>query len=625
MITTPSNGTRAPGRTRRLLRSLTAATGATVVGGTLALAPVQSASAEETVTVEGGSAAWGVKESFRDYVSGFIAQGGYEGSDGATVLADGTVDFPTVGGEVSKEDSSGHVDFGGTVAFTGHDYGNGPVLEIRLSDPRVEFDGDGSALVLADVESRPFEGVQQTTPAPLEDFGQVPVAELSGVELSVEEEDLTLTSTAGGLRADAVPAFANFYTAGTAMDPLAFTTTLQAGEEPVPHDPRVTVTPSTALDPEGDVVTVEGTGFRPGAGIYVALTGVPRSPDSHPRHWYGDGVWLRDAAAPAEDGTFSTELDVVGAFDKDGTSYDCAEEQCYVAVFNDRHDLDNRDQDVWVPVAFAADDDGDGDGETPGGPSTVHSGRADWGVRESFRTYIEGDIAQGSISTEDGAARNDDGTFAFSGGEGEVDLAAATADLDFEGTVLFEGHAYEEGDPLLHMTVTDPRVVIDGASGVLYADVVSKSLDDEELIAYDDVAFADLDLSGVEYTLAEDVLTWDAIPAALTAEGVPAFADFYAEGEELDPVTLTVGVSEDADVPGGDTGGDGDDGGGGDGDGDGGDDGGGDGDGKPGLPNTGVALTGLLVAAVVAIGAGGAAMVASRGRAPAEATTESEG
>ncbi|MFI6577250.1 HtaA domain-containing protein [Nocardiopsis sp. NPDC050513] len=616
MITSSTSGTRAPGRSRRLLRSLVSVTGAAAVGGALALAPVQSASAEQTVPVEGGSAAWGVKESFRNYVSGFIARGGYEGSDGATVLADGTVDFPTVEGEVSKEDSSGHVDFGGTVTFTGHDYGNGPVLEIRLSDPRVEFDGDGSALVLADVESRPFEGVQQTTPAPLEDFGRVAVTELSGVELSLDGEDLTLTSSSGTLHQDAVAAFANFYAAGAAMDPLSFTTTVRGGEEPVPHDPRVTVTPSADLDPAGDAVTVEGTGFRPGAGIYVALTGVPRAADSYPRHWYGSGVWLRDDAAPAEDGSFSTELDVVGAFDKDGTSYDCVEAQCYVAVFNDRFDLDNRDQDVWVPVSFAAEDGdgGDGGGETPDGPLTVHSGRADWGVRASFRTYIEGDIAQGSISAEDGASRNADGTFAFSGGDGEVDLDAGTADLSFDGTVLFRGHAYEDGDPLLHMTVTDPRVEIDGDAGVLYADVVSKSLDDEELVTYDDVAFADLDLSGVDPALAEDVLTWEAIPATLTADGVPAFADFYAEGEELDPVTLTVGVSEDADVPGG-----GGDGGGGDGGGD-----GGDGDGTPGLPNTGAALTGLLVAAVGAIGAGGVAVAASRGRTPGDATAGSE-
>ncbi|KOX13595.1 HtaA domain-containing protein [Nocardiopsis sp. NRRL B-16309] len=628
MRTIPVRGSATPGPTRRILRALTSSLGAVALGGAL-VATAPAASAAETVPVTGGSAAWGVKESFRNYVSGIIANGGYAASDGASVLEDGTVDFPTAQGEVSKEDASGHVDFSGTVVFTGHDYGSGAVLEIRISDPRVEFDGD-TALVLAEVSSRPFEGVTQTAPAPIVDYGQVPVAELTGAELTVDGDTIGFASTGGTLHADAVEPFAGFYSTGAPMDPVSFGVTVDGDGTggPEPHDPAVTVTPDTGLDPEGDTVTVDGTGFRPGAGVYVALTAQPRSADSHPADWYGTGVWLRDGAAPDADGAFSTPLDVVGAFEKDGNAYDCVEEQCYVAVFNDHQDLDNRDQDVWVPLSFAAEGDGDGngngdgdgdgngdgdgDGETPEGALTVHSGRADWGVRQSFRDYIEGNIAQGSISTRDGASRNDDGTFAFTDGSGEVDLEAATADLDFTGAVLFEGHAYDGGDPLLYMTVTDPRVELEGDTGVLYADVVSKSLDDEELVTYDDVAVADLDLDGVDYALEDDVLSWDPIPATLTAEGVPAFADFYAEGTELDPLTLTVGVSEDAQVPGGGTGGDGDgDGSGGGGDGD---------DGDGGLPNTGTALAGLVAAAAVAVITGTVAVVSARKRTRAGTT-----
>ncbi|MFC9088556.1 LPXTG cell wall anchor domain-containing protein [Nocardiopsis dassonvillei] len=48
----------------------------------------------------------------------------------------------------------------------------------------------------------------------------------------------------------------------------------------------------------------------------------------------------------------------------------------------------------------------------------------------------------------------------------------------------------------------------------------------------------------------------------------------------------------------------------------------GDGGGTPGLPNTGVALAGLLTAAAVAVGAGGAAVYAARRRGPAPGRDE---
>lgn len=619
MTTTPTNGSRTPGRARRALRTLTSYAGALALGGALTVTVSPAASADEVLPLTGGSAAWGVKESFRNYLGSPVALGGYEASDGATVLADGTIDFPTAGGSVSKEDASGDVSFSGTVVFSGHDYGQGPVLDVRLSDPRVEFHGD-TATVHAAVTSREFGGANPNLPpGDLVEYGEVAVAELTGAELTVEDEEISFTSAAGTLHPDAAEPFAGFYAAGSPMDPLSFTVGIgdvtgpEEPEDPV-YNPQVTVAPTTGLNPEGDTVLAEGSGFRPGQGVYVALTSIAQPADSYPAH-YTSAVWLRGAAAPGEDGTFSTEVEVTGSYDKDGTTYDCVESQCYIAVFNDHTDIANRDQDVWTPVSFASEEepteeptDPAEEPTVPEGPLTVHNGRADWGVKESFRDYITGNIAKGEISAENGATVNEDGTYAFTNGSGGVDMAESIADIGFEGSVVFDGHIYDGAEPLLKMTVTDPRVEIDGGTGVLYVDVVSKSLTNEELVAYDDIAFASLDLSGVAYELEDGVLSWDPIPATLTAEGVPAFADFYGAGEQLDPITLTVSVDEDVTVPGG-----------GDGGGNGGvgptpGPGDGDGDGKPNLPSTGVALTGLLAAAAVAIGAGGTAVYAARGR-----------
>ena len=160
-------------RARRALRSLTAYVGAAALGASLTVAAAPAAMADEApVSLDGGSATWGVKQSFRNYIGGPIAGGEITASDGAGVNDDGTFDFPTVDGSVSKEDASGEVSFGGRVVFAGHDYGQGAVLEVHVADPRVEFDGDGSATVYADVTSREFNGANpDVPPGDLIEFG----------------------------------------------------------------------------------------------------------------------------------------------------------------------------------------------------------------------------------------------------------------------------------------------------------------------------------------------------------------------------------------------------------------------------------------------------------------------
>ncbi|SDT71434.1 HtaA domain-containing protein [Jiangella sp. DSM 45060] len=173
----------------------------------------------------------------------------------------------------------------------------------------------------------------------------------------------------------------------------------------------------------------------------------------------------------------------------------------------------------------------------------VASGSLDWGVKASFRNYITGPIAHGSIEVRDPATPNEDGTFRFADATGTADPGtdpgAGTADLSFAGEVYFAGHDMGAG-PLLELTVTDPRVAVTSATeGLLVADVVSKSLDSGELVTYDDVELADLDLTDHPLTFDGDTVSATGVPATLTAAGVPAFANFYTAGTALDPVTFT--------------------------------------------------------------------------------------
>ncbi len=164
---------------------------------------------------------------------------------------------------------------------------------------------------------------------------------------------------------------------------------------------------------------------------------------------------------------------------------------------------------------------------------TVTAGELNWGVKQSFRNYIAGPIAHGTITPADGTTVAQDGSYLFPADDGTVDGGAVFA--DFGGSVHFTGHAGQ-----LDMLIEDIRIDLDGATGVLVADVTSRGFGATAPTVYDDVEFATLDLTGITPTVAGTETTWTAIPATLTEAGSPAFAGFYAAGSAIDPVTFTV-------------------------------------------------------------------------------------
>jgi hypothetical protein len=164
------------------------------------------------------------------------------------------------------------------------------------------------------------------------------------------------------------------------------------------------------------------------------------------------------------------------------------------------------------------------------------SGTLDWGVKGSFRDYVEGPIGQGEITMIDPAERRADGTFRFPGGTGDVDPDAGTASVDFAGGVRFEAHAGE-----LDLAIEDLRLRVADGAGVVVADVSSSGTD------YPDVDLVSLDLSG--QSLVPDsngVVRLADVPATLTDDAAPAFGGFYEGGAAFDPLTIAVHVDADA-------------------------------------------------------------------------------
>ncbi|WP_436697700.1 HtaA domain-containing protein [Nocardioides sp. BYT-33-1] len=180
-------------------------------------------------------------------------------------------------------------------------------------------------------------------------------------------------------------------------------------------------------------------------------------------------------------------------------------------------------------------------------PREITGGTVDWGVKASFRAYIGGPIAHGSISAEDGVVVNDDGTFAFPVRDGAWD-PAGTSTVELGGSVHFTGHDSGAG-PQLDLRITDPRLVIDADGSTLVADVVSRGLASGDLATYDDVVLADL-ATGDRVRALGDTLTVAAVPATLTAAGAPAFADFYPAGTDLDPIDGAIELGEVIGEPG---------------------------------------------------------------------------
>ena len=170
-------------------------------------------------------------------------------------------------------------------------------------------------------------------------------------------------------------------------------------------------------------------------------------------------------------------------------------------------------------------------------PQTVTTGSLTWGVKTSFRNYITGAIAHGTITTSGGVTQNPDGTFNWPAASSSTfDSAAATPTASFAGSVQFVGH-----DGLLDMTISNVRIVRNGTAGTIVADVVSRPFQGTNppstppLESHANTVLADL--VGGTYGTTGTSASWSGATADLTPAGSTAFGGFYPADESIDPVS----------------------------------------------------------------------------------------
>ncbi|MEU6125440.1 HtaA domain-containing protein [Streptomyces sp. NPDC047123] len=187
-----------------------------------ALLPAVAAHAEDR-TVRGGRLDWGIKSSFQSYVTGPIAQGSSTLRGGAATVGGSQFRFHSAKGSYDPDTGAFGAAFLGGVRFTGHKKGGGYELDLTISRPTVKVSG-GSGTLYADMVSK-AKGSGTVTSTP-----QVPLASLdvSGIDMKGGGGPIALNNLPARLTSQGAKAFAGYYTAGTALDPVSLSADLVA-------------------------------------------------------------------------------------------------------------------------------------------------------------------------------------------------------------------------------------------------------------------------------------------------------------------------------------------------------------------------------------------------------------
>ncbi|MDQ1130131.1 HtaA domain-containing protein [Microbacterium sp. SORGH_AS_0888] len=144
---------------------------------------------------------------------------------------------------------------------------------------------------------------------------------------------------------------------------------------------------------------------------------------------------------------------------------------------------------------------------------SVSGATIEWGMKQSFVSYINGPIAKGSISGSWGT------------GSGAYNTADNRGSVTYSGTVRYTGHS-----GVLDVSLSQLRVQVDSTtSATLYATTSAGT-----------IAIASLSLPAA--SVSADRISWSDASASLTSAGSQLFSyngnAFYPAGTALDPVSF---------------------------------------------------------------------------------------
>ena len=429
---------------------------------------------DEKVTgnvVESGTLSWDIRESFLKYLTGFAH--GSVNVEGMEKTAAGGFKYTQASGVYNPETKTGQINFAGTAEFTGH---NGQLKSTIKNMRLVVVNGKGTLVADVDALTRDGKSVSKTGLAIAE-------VDLSGASVkdgvfSAQNAAVTLTDEGSTVL------FAGQYRgADNAMAPLSFSVKLseQTAENTV-EVPRISENKSS----EGGASDNKGS-----------------------ENGSSDNGSSSSSGNSGANGSAGTS----GSVSNGGSSSNGS-------VSN------NPAQPVCVPVTRTREvqEQGASDG-------TIKSANLGWGVRDSFRNYVRGGIANGSWELNGTSYSSDafnwsNGTGTFKGGKGSI---------SFSGSVRFTGH-----HGILDTTIANPRLEINGNSGTLYATMTSND-PSGKATNYGEVALLKVDLSGLQSSA--DAVSVNGAATTLTAEGAKAFAGFYEAGKDMAPLSFSAAIN----------------------------------------------------------------------------------
>ena len=177
---------------------------------------------------------------------------------------------------------------------------------------------------------------------------------------------------------------------------------------------------------------------------------------------------------------------------------------------------------------------------TGSGLCTVSEATLTWGVKESFRSYISGSIANGEWTVSDDM-RYETPSFIWDRSEGSFASTLDSGSIAFTGAVHFTGHS-----GAMELDLADPVIEFEGedTAYLVLSMGSTDSADSGGEAALEPVRAAKIDLAGA-VSSSETTLEITDATTRLTAEGADAFnGDYgsYVAGEELDPITVNAEV-----------------------------------------------------------------------------------
>ena len=466
----------------------------------------EQAPAAASQSLQDASVDWGVKSSFRKYITGPVA-GGSQELTGATSNADGSYHFTAAEGTV-EADGSYHVKFtGSSVKYTGH-HG---VLEVTISDLELVIkDGQGS--LYANINERPYNG--NTTPNPPVQHDHTLIGTFDASSLKNEGGQLTLAAsdaTKVKLSAEATSVFAGFYQAGQELDALAFSAKLVNKQAPAPEKPADPTPEPTQPVPEPTQPE------QP-----VPEPSKPADPTPEPSQPAPEQS--KPAETPAPQPSRSSEAPAPQPSQASEAPASNPSKPSEAPSSQPAPQPSQSSEAVKPAPAQPPATDAAPRTDVPKGQGhVIESGNLTWNIRDSFLHYLN-TIARGNITVE-GLSKNAAGGLDFTSASGSYDEATKTGQINFAGKVHISGHHGQ-----LNSSFENTRLVIKEGKGYLVVDAEALNMQGENR-TFKDLVLAEVDLSGA--TLENNVLSAKNAAVTVTVEGSEAiFAGQYNDADK---------------------------------------------------------------------------------------------